>query len=132
MFADDLLPATMRAAGLRPDGGVALDIRLNWYRSLPLSCIEDIALAIDGSPVPRHSLSLRLGDFRAAVDALGAATDVWWRVLDSGQLVAEGEDPAAGPHQVELAVTLRIPYYGPLPDGGFVTITDRADGTVVR
>jgi hypothetical protein len=130
MFADDVLPATVRAAGARPDAGVALDIRLNWYRSLPLSCVEAIELAIDGSPAER--LRLRLNGFDAAVEDLGAATDVWWRVLDSAELVAEGEDLAAGPHQVELALTLRVPYYGPLPDGSFVTITDRARGTVVR
>jgi hypothetical protein len=53
-------------------------------------------------------------------------------VLDDAALVVEGEDVPAGAHDVELALTLRVPYYGPLPDGGFVTITDRASGTVVR
>jgi hypothetical protein len=132
MFAEDVLPATVRAAGARPDAGVALDIRLNWYRSLPLSCVEAIALEIDRSAVPAERLRLRLGGYEAPVGELGAATDVWWRVLDPAVLVAEGEDLASGPHQVELALTLRIPYYGPLPDGSFVTITDHARGTVVR
>jgi uncharacterized protein DUF6379 len=132
MFAEDLLPATMRAAGARPDAGVALDIRLNWYRSLPLSCVEAVGVAIDGTAVPTKRLELRLNDFHAPADELGDAADVWWRVIDSAELVVRGEDLAAGPHEVELALTLRIPYYGPLPSGGFVTITDRAHGTVVR
>jgi hypothetical protein len=132
MFADDVLPATVRAAGTRPDAGVALDIRLNWYRSLPLSCVEGIGLTIDGSAVPAERLRLRLDGFESPVEALGDATDVWWRVLDAAELVAEGEDLTGGPHEVELALTLRIPYYGPLPNAGFVTITDVARGTVVR
>jgi len=132
MFADDLLPATVRAAGARPDAGVALDIRLNWYRSLPLSCVEAISLVIDRSAVAPERLKLRLNGFEAPVERLADASDVWWRVLDSAALIAEGEDLAAGPHDVELSLTLRIPYYGPLPDGRFVTITDRAHGTVVR
>jgi hypothetical protein len=132
MFADDVLPATVRAAGARPDAGVALDIRLNWYRSLPLSCVEGIELEIDRSAVPPERLRLRVDGFEAPVGELGEAIGVWWRVLDSAELVAEGEDLAAGPHEVDLALTLRIPYYGPLPDGGFVTITEHARGTVVR
>jgi hypothetical protein len=125
VFAEDILPATMRVHDARP--GLALDVRLNWYRSLPLSCVEAVDLTIDGCPVP--SLRLRLNGFEAPVEALGEAVDVWWRVLDSAELVADVDVPA-GDHDVELAVSLRIPYYGPLPDGGFVTITDRARGTV--
>jgi hypothetical protein len=132
MFADDLLPARMRAAGARPEDGVVLDIRLNWYRSLPLSCVEAVELAIDGSRVPTEHLTLRLPGFEGRIDELADATDVWWRVLDPGALIADGEDLTSGPHEVELALTLRIPYYGPLPDGGFVTITDRATATVAR
>jgi hypothetical protein len=123
MFADDLLPATMR------DDPARLELRLNWYRSLPLSCVERIELAIDGEPVT--DLRLRLRDFEAPVEALGDAVDVWWHVLDSVELVADMDVPA-GDHDVELAVSLRVPYYGPLPDGGFVTITDRALRTVTR
>jgi hypothetical protein len=132
MFADDLLPARMRAAGARPADGVALDIRLNWYRSLPLSCVEAIRLTIDGTTIESERLTLRLPDFDGHLTDLAEATDVWWRVLDAGELVAAGEDLASGPHDIELALTLRIPYYGPLPNGGFVTITDRAKGTVIR
>jgi hypothetical protein len=123
MFADDLLPATMR------DDPARLELRLNWYRSLPLSCVEDVELAIDGEPVT--NLRLRVRDFEAPVDALRDAVDVWWRVLDSAELVADVDVPA-GDHEVELAMSLRIPYYGPLPDGGFVTITDRTRRTVTR
>jgi Domain of unknown function (DUF6379) len=132
MFADDLLPATMRPAGAHPDAGVALDIRLNWYRSLPLSCVEAVGLTIDGTAVPTERLQLRTNGFQAPVGALGDAADVWWRVIDPAELVAQRDDLAPGPHEVELVLTLRIPYYGPLPNGGFVTITDRATGTVVR
>jgi hypothetical protein len=132
MFADDLLPATMRAAGACSNAGVALDIRLNWYRSLPLSCVEAVGLTIDGTAVSSDRLELRLKDLQAPVGALGDATDVWWRVTESAALVARGEDLVAGPHEVELVLALRIPYYGPLPSGDFVTITDRAHRMVVR
>jgi hypothetical protein len=127
MFAEDLLPAAMRAVG----PCAALDVRLNWYRSLPLSCVEAIDLTIDGDPVPSDRLRLRLDGFEDTAAALPGPADAWWRVLESAELVAEAPRLAPGPHEVELALTLRIPYYGPLPDGGFVTITDRARGTVV-
>jgi Domain of unknown function (DUF6379) len=116
MFADDVLPATLRVDPAR------LDVRLNWYRSLPLSCVEAIELAIDGEPVP--DVRLRIHGFEGPVGELGQATGVWWPVLEAAELLLG--DVTSGEHEVDYAITLRIPYYGPLSHGGFVTITEHA------
>jgi hypothetical protein len=123
VFAEDLLPAVAR---VDEPCALAVEIRLNWYRALPLSCIEDIALTVDGEPVERERLSLRLRGDEIPVARLGEHADRWWNVLDAPELVARGDVAvAAGEHDVELAITVRIPYFGPLPDGSFVTMTDR-------
>jgi hypothetical protein len=124
MFAEQLLDPSARSDGSR----LALTIRLNWYRALPLSAIEELAVTIDGDPIAPHRLTLRLGGAEYPVTDLSAQDDVWWFVLDSADLLVQGE--AAGAHAVELAMTTRIPYFGPAPDASFTTITDRARATV--
>jgi hypothetical protein len=110
MFAADLLPATER------DDPARLRVRLNWYRSLPLSCVEAIELTVDGRRV--EDLAIRVNGYEGPVEDLPA--DVWWPVLEDAELLGD-----IGFGALDLAMTLRIPYYGPLPDGSFVTITDR-------
>ena len=93
-----------------------LSVRLNWYRSLPLSCVERLEVRLDGEPV---DVSLELdGD--------------WWRVRDSARVAGElAGDPGDGPHAVELLLGTRIPYLVG-PDGRAVVIVDRARAEVSR
>jgi hypothetical protein len=96
------------------DDALELSLRLNWYRSLPLSCVERLEVRLDGVPV---DVTLDLdGD--------------WWHVRDSARLSAElAEEPGGGQHAVELTIGTRIPYLVG-PDGHAVVIVDRARAEV--
>ncbi len=96
----------------RPDGlGIALTVP--WYRSLWLSSVSDIAVTLDGQPIPREDLRVELGDRTYAVDELQDQWDVLWFIQDRLVVVAplgpsrrtEGEQV-----DVEVTVDLRLPY----------------------
>jgi Domain of unknown function (DUF6379)/Xylose isomerase-like TIM barrel len=95
----------------RPDGlGIALTVP--WYRSLWLSSVSDIAVAIDGRPIPREDLRVELGDRTYAVEELRDQWDVLWFIQDRLVVVAPRDDSRTNGKSVDVEVTvdLRLPY----------------------
>src|SRR5689334_17140153 len=95
----------------RPDGlGIALTVP--WYRSLWLSSVSDVAVAVDGRPIPREDLRVELGDRSFGVDELPDQWDVLWFIQDRLVLVVPlAEPPVEGQEvDVEVTVDLRLPY----------------------
>ncbi|MGH1549625.1 hypothetical protein ACRAWB_10825 [Leifsonia poae] len=78
-----------------------LRISLPWIRSLPVSSLQDVAVTIDGkaaSALPRP-----------------AAPGAWWFLQD--RVVIEGRQALGdGPHDVDVAFGLVIPYLPGGPD----------------
>jgi hypothetical protein len=112
--------ATLDGATLR------LSVRLNWYRSLPLSCVERLEVSLDGIPVPAERTTLEVNG------AQGSADGPWWPVLTSGRVrVTLDAPPEDGEHRVQLVMGTRIPYLVD-PAGHAVVIVDRALATVSR
>jgi hypothetical protein len=87
--------------------GMELRLRSPWYRSLPLSSIS-IELAVDGDEVPADRLRFHVNDRTYRLDELEDRWDEVWFVLDPGRLRVHGVAP--GTHDVELRLSLRIPY----------------------
>jgi hypothetical protein len=108
---------------------LALSVRLNWYRALPLSCVERLEVRLDGLPV---DVTLELDGEHWPVAELRGEDERWWSVLDSagvrGELV---EEPGDGPHVVDVLIGSRIPYLVG-PDDHAVVIVDRARAEVAR
>ena len=121
LFARHLIESATRAGA-----ALELSIRLNWYRSLPLSCVERLEVSLDGVRVPAGPSALEVDG------AAGPAGEPWWPVLASGRVrVALDVVPAEGEHGVELLMGTRIPYLiGPAGDA--VVIVDRAQAVVSR
>ena len=94
----------------RTPTGLTLDIRLPWYRSLPLSAVEIARLEIDGREVPAAQLSLEVNDKQFPVTALGELIDEWWYVLDSGYLHVKAPQLQGDAHEIDLTVSLYPPY----------------------
>lgn len=119
LFARHLIEsATLAGSALE------LSVRLNWYRSLPLSCVERLEISLDGAPLPAQRTALEVDA------AAGSAGEPWWPVLASGRVrVALDADPAEGEHAVELVMGTRIPYLVD-PAGQAVVIVDRAQAVV--
>src|SRR3954463_6468187 len=66
------------------DDALELSVRLNWYRSLPLSCVEQLDIRLDGEAL-EHA-GLELAGVRCSVADLASADDRWWHVLDSARV----------------------------------------------
>ena len=65
----------------RPEGlGIALTVP--WYRSLWLSSVTDIAVAVEGHEVSKADLRVELGERTYRVDELADQWDVLWFIQD--------------------------------------------------
>ncbi|MGN6220929.1 MAG: C-glycoside deglycosidase beta subunit domain-containing protein [Microbacterium sp.] len=103
----------IEADTLRPSSdGFITDLRLPWYRALPLSCIERMEVRVDGQPVPEEDVTLTLaGKGPYTLPELAAHTEDYWYVLDSAQLsVKSNAATQPGEHAIDLAFGLYIPY----------------------
>ena len=49
MYADDLLLSHGRLSAAKGTVTLSVGCRLNWYRALPVSCVEHLALTVDGT-----------------------------------------------------------------------------------
>ena len=95
----------------RPEGlGIALTVP--WYRSLWLSSVTDIAVAVEGREIPKDELRVELGDRTYLVEELAGQWDVLWFIQDRLIVVVPLDEPAAEGQEVDIEVTvdLRLPY----------------------
>lgn len=108
------------------DTGYEVLIRLLWYRSLPLSCIENIHLSLDGQPVAPELLCFGINDKEFQLSELDELIDEFWFVQDSARLIAlqPGKVKSGESHTVEVDITLRFPYI-PIGPGKFLTNTHK-------
>jgi hypothetical protein len=98
---------SLRAAG----DGFTFDLRLPWYRALPLSSVEGLEVRIDGEPVPGEELRLSYAGETHALSDLPPLHDEWWYVADAAEVHAPKADGvAAGEHELDVTIAVRIPY----------------------
>lgn len=106
--------------------GFELKVRLNWYRSLPLSCVENIRLVIDGEEISTDALSFAINGHSYPVREFADKSGEYWYIQDSGVVQAQlpGKVAAGGSYTVEAEITIRAPYIliGP---GKFLTMPTR-------
>jgi hypothetical protein len=109
---------TLEASVLRADavhaspGGYRIDVHLPWYRSLPLSCLEDVTVRLDGEIADSGALRVRHDGRDLTLAELPDLVDDQWFVQDPVQVVvADGSPvPAGGDVDVEITLAVRIPY----------------------
>jgi hypothetical protein len=123
---------TLEASVLRPEAvhatpdGYEIDVHLPWYRSLPLSCLEDISLRLGDVSIDRADLHVRHHGRDLALDDLVDLVDEQWFVQDALRvLVAKKAGAAAAGDSLDVDVTLatRIPYIIIGPDTALVQRT---------
>jgi hypothetical protein len=104
VLTDDSL--TRRSEGL----GIALTVP--WYRSLWLSSVTDIAVAVAGREIPKADLRVELGERTYGVAELVDQWDVLWFIQDRLVVVVPLDEPPAEGQAVDVEVTvdLRLPY----------------------
>jgi hypothetical protein len=114
------------------EDGYQLEIRLEWYRSLPLSSVEGVQLALDGEPVPQDKIRFGINGHEYRLDELTDLADEDWFILDPAVLRVRdaGKVKAGENHDLEAEVTFRAPYIAIGP-GKFLTNSDRYSTTQV-
>ena len=98
--------------------GIAVRVGLPWIRSLPLACVRDLSVSVDGAPV--DVLRLELDDRRIGPDELVNETG-WWFIQDRLLVVAD-ISLAPGDHRVEVELVAMIPYLLAGPGGTALTL----------
>ncbi len=96
------------------DNGASFKIRLPWYRSLPLSCIERLEVTIDGEKINQESISVSIYGQTHSMREVPALHEIQWFVLDELNVNVQTTTPlAVGKHNVSIDFKLRIPYNDP-------------------
>jgi hypothetical protein len=91
--------------------GLAFDIRLPWYRALPISCVEGLEVTIDGHQIPSDDLTIELNGTSYKLTDLPPLHDEWWYVADAAPVVAPLPGGLAdGEHELDVTIHVRIPY----------------------
>ena len=104
MISGDSLQANQRFVA-------KMQVRLPWYRALPLSCVERIELMIDGKEISRGDLHLGIYGQTYSLERLHDLPNVLWFQLDTADLYAELDEPVSqGEHEVRVAIEIKIPY----------------------
>jgi hypothetical protein len=108
------------------DDGFELDVHLNWYRSLPLSSVQTVELAVNGQAVPRDAITFVVNGHAYALDELPARWDETWFVLDPATLRVERPLVRTGERvEVSLRLGSRIPYILVAPGRALDYVSER-------
>jgi hypothetical protein len=119
----------VRADALTDHGGrLTLAVHLPWYRSLPISCLEAVEVAVDGTPAGVASVAVP--GFAGTVAEAGAS-DAWWDVRDALAVSLEASAGAGDVLPLEVGIAVRIPYLQQAPGVPLVQrVVVRTESTV--
>lgn len=94
------------------EDGFEVTVRLLWYRSLPLSCVEKVRLAVDGEEVDLKDIRFGFKDALYPIDALEQLVDEYWFIQDSARIFVDkpGMISRGKAYQIEAEVVMRVPY----------------------
>lgn len=110
------------------DGAVfEFQLRLPWYRSLPLSSITHLDLVANGVDIPQGTITLEINGREFALPDLASEWQQFWFIQDAATVRVRDADLAIAP-AVELAVhlALRSPYILIGPDTALETHARRS------
>ena len=91
--------------------GFQFAIRLSFYRTLSLSCIEDLKVKADGNEIESDAIVFIINNKRFSIAELPDLFGEWWYVMDTATLfIDKFGGLSKGNHEIEVAITLRGPY----------------------
>jgi hypothetical protein len=103
--ADDALSAV--------EDGLQLDVRLPWYRSLPLSALDFGVISVDDETFGPEAITVKLNDQERPLSDLAGLWQEYWFVLDSAFLRIPLVGARSG-KEYEVGITLVVnPPYVP-------------------
>lgn len=100
--------------------GVNLELGLNYYRGLAVSCIEKLEVSIDGQAVEPQLMLFCINGKKVPVDRLPQLFEEYWGIKRTANLQIFQGGLAGGEHELEVTLQLRNPYmkFAPLTYGG--------------
>ncbi len=108
--------------------GFQLRTRLPYYRGLGLSMVEDVALSVDGHPIPREALSLSVHGNTYPLSEMETEYVDRWEFGEEAILIAQLPGGLApGLHKVDVTQTLRISYLPFLATGSDTKVLTLSD-----
>jgi hypothetical protein len=112
--------------------GFEVRLRFKWYRSLQLSCLENLQLSLDGQLVDAGAIGFGINGHTYRLDELSDKVEEFWFILDSAILSVErpGAVKPGEAHQIDVAFGMRAPYIGIGP-GRFLTVLNKQSATQV-
>jgi hypothetical protein len=91
--------------------GFAFEAKLGYYRGLTLSMIEELAVTLDGTELPRAAVRFDEGQGPITLDAMETAYDRRWAFgTPATILVSHPGGLGAGEHRLALRQKLRVSY----------------------
>jgi hypothetical protein len=102
--------------------GFEVQLRLKWYRSLPLSCIEKLQLSLDGQPVDQGLMRFGINGHQYRLEELKELVEEFWFIQDSAilSIIQPGIVRRGESHKIEVELAMRYPYI-PIGPGKFLT-----------
>lgn len=112
--------------------GFEVGLRYKWYRSLQLSCLENLRLTLDGQPVEPEKVRFAINGHSYRLEELASKVEETWFILDSAVVSVDqpGVVKPGETHQVDAVFGMRIPYIGIGPNV-YLTITNKQSATQV-
>lgn len=94
------------------EDGLAIGLKIPWYRSLWVSSVSDVVVKVDGAEVPKDDLRAEINGKSFTIPELGEQWDELWFLQDRLVIVVPQEQPPARGDEVDVEVTLsiRLPY----------------------
>ena len=114
------------------DSGFEVRVRFKWYRSLPLSCVEDLQLSLDGQAIDPDAISFGINGHTYRLDELTDLVEEFWFITDPAVVNADlpGKVRPGERHRVDVSFGMRAPYIGIGP-GKYLTIVNAYSATQV-
>lgn len=100
--------------------GFNIDLNLNYYRGLALSCVEKLEIRIDGEEIPNHLLLLKINGKMIPANRIPDMYEEYWGIKKTAHLIIFNGGLPEGEHDVEVIMHVRNPYmqFGPGMYGG--------------
>jgi hypothetical protein len=114
------------------ESGFEIRLRFKWYRSLPLSCLQDFQLSLDGQPVDPGAISFGINGHLYRLDELADKVEEFWFILDSAIVSVDlpGMVKPGESHQIGVVFGMRAPYIAIGP-GKFLTVLNKQSTTQI-
>ena len=88
--------------------GYRINIRINSYRGMSLSCIQGLSVTVDGEKVPESDIAFLVNDKRFLLHELADQYKEYWYVLDKAVLeITKAGGLSVGEHEVEVTMVCR-------------------------